>query len=138
MLRTNSKQARANVRAYIMTDSDYLEERLSDDLRKENFMQGDSLTEEEACRVVWECFKSEYDVQISRLFAGQTKGSLQNLFTEWASGLACGGLFDYYYNVSAVQVLGDILEETEEERSKYTEAQAEKMLTYLIYREVSR
>lgn len=32
--------------------------------------------------------------------------------------------------------LGDILEETEEERAKYTEMQAEEMLTRLIYREM--
>lgn len=121
-----------------MTDSDYITERLQESDNARYFMEGDTLTEAKACRAVWSFFVEEECVQMSRAMNGQIKATIQDIFTEWASGLACGGLFDYYYNVSAVQVLGDILEETEEERSKCTEAQAEKMLTYLIYREVSR
>jgi hypothetical protein len=42
----------------------------------------------------------------------------------------------YYYNRSAITDLGDILEETEDERNRYTESQAEKLLTKLIYRTI--
>ena len=61
-----------------------------------------------------------------------------NAFRDWLQGLP--SIFDpmYYYKGSAVQVLGDILEETEEERSKYTESDAEEMLTKLIYREIRK
>lgn len=44
------------------------------------------------------------------------------------------GTYKYYYSGSAIDVLGDILEQTEEERNRYTEAEAEKCMTYLLYR----
>lgn len=44
----------------------------------------------------------------------------------------------YYYNRSAVDDLGAILEETAEEKARYSEAQAETLLTSLIYRELVR
>ena len=44
----------------------------------------------------------------------------------------------YYYNRSAVYDLGAILEETAEEKARYNEAQAETLLTSLIYRELVR
>ena len=43
-----------------------------------------------------------------------------------------------YYLNSAVEMLGDILEETSAERAKYTEEQAERLFSYLIYNEVKR
>lgn len=95
-----------------------------------------SLTEEstdsEVCKVIWEIFESEteYDMR-------QTNRTWER-FCDWAQGLALGGLFCYYYNRSAVDDLGDILEETEEERNKFTEAQAEEKLTMLIYRELMK
>ena len=61
--------------------------------------------------------------------------SLQDLFEDYAAGLPLGGLFDYYLH-SAIDTLGDILEESEAEREKYSEEEAEKMLTRLIYREM--
>lgn len=128
MLKTNSKKARENVRKYILTDADYIAERIGCD--------PDTLTEAEALRSVWEIFKDEYYNPIHP--TRRNRLNVFDLFAEWASGLALGGLFLYYYNVSAVQVLGDILEETEEERSKYSEEQAENLLTLLIYREVSK
>ena len=59
-------------------------------------------------------------------------------FTDWCAGLA--GVLDtcYYYNRSAVDDLGAILEETEEEKARYTEEQAEKTLTTLIYKELKK
>lgn len=59
-------------------------------------------------------------------------------FCDWASGLP--GLLNtmYYYNVSAVDLLGDILEETEKERARFTESEAEERLSYLIYRELEK
>lgn len=47
-----------------------------------------------------------------------------------------GNLFCYYYNRSAVDDLGEILEETDEEKAKYSEQQAEELLSRLIYREM--
>lgn len=57
-------------------------------------------------------------------------------FNDWAAGLQ--GVLDtcYFYNRSAVDDLAAILEETDEEKARYTEEQAEKTLTNLIYREL--
>lgn len=129
MLRTNSKKARENVRNYIMTDSEYIAERLAEMLPNDG-ITAENLKESDALYCVWQCFVGEASPRWDKNVFEQ--------FERWASGLALGGLFLYYYNVSAVQVLGDILEETEEERSKYTEEQAERLLTLLIFREVSK
>lgn len=62
--------------------------------------------------------------------------SVHQYFEEWCKGLpAC---FDtcYYLNRSAVDDLGDILEQNALERSKYTEAQAAEILTRSIFREI--
>ena len=57
-------------------------------------------------------------------------------FADWCAGL-CGVLDTcYFYNRSAVDDLGAILEETAEEKARYTEEQAENTLTFLIYREL--
>lgn len=61
----------------------------------------------------------------------------QEMFFDWCQGLP--SIIDtasYYVNGSAVETLGHILEETEEEKAKYTEEQAENKMTYLLYKEV--
>lgn len=62
----------------------------------------------------------------------------QERFTDWAQGLP--SILDtcYYYNRSAVDDLGAILEETAEEKARYSEQNAEQLLTALIYKELVR
>lgn len=127
MLRTNSKAAREAVRAYILEDLDYLEERYPE--RTFN-------TFEDAARAIWEAFEAEKPYTDQN--AARRGMSRQDVFESWASGLALGSLFLYYYNVSAVDLLGDMLQETPEERNKYSEQDAERLLTYLIYSEVTK
>ncbi len=127
MLRTNSKKACENIRDYIMTDSDYIKERAND--------CGTSLeTKNDFLVFAWECFKEEKSFEIKRNYNFPSF----EIFRDWASGLALGGLFCYYYNRSAVDDLGEILEETESEKAKYTEQEAEEMLSRLIYREMRK
>lgn len=123
MLRTNSKKACENIRKYILDeDEDYIVERAE--------WEGKTLsTNDEKIAYIYDCLKDEMGWKFARCGEFQT-------FKDWAQGLALGGLFCYYYNRSAVADLGDILEESEEERSKYSEQQAEEMLTRLIFREV--
>ena len=64
------------------------------------------------------------------------KYNLFEAFKEWASGLACGSTFDYYYNISAVDLVGDWLQQTTEERNKYDELDAEEYATQLIFRQL--
>lgn len=64
--------------------------------------------------------------------------SFQEMFINWCAGLP--SLLDtalYYCHCSAVELVGNILEQTKEERSKYSEAEAERLMSYLIYKEVA-
>lgn len=122
MLKTNSKQARLNIRAYIL-----------DRFNPEGYTENPPQTWEETAAFILETFQSEKPAVGS--YARMTE---QERFTDWAQGLP--GVLDtlYYYNRSAVDDLGAVLEETNSEKARYSEAQAESLLTYLIYRELVR
>lgn len=62
----------------------------------------------------------------------------QNAFANWCQGLPSALDTCYYYNRSAIEDLGNILEESDSEKSRYTEEQAGDMLTKLLYRELIR
>ena len=129
MLRTNSKKAAENIRKYIMEDFEYLQERADYD--------GITLEENNADQVLayaYNVFNAEMRGEIERY----RNINLYNIFQNWASGLALGNLFCYYYNRSAVEDLGNILEESAAEKAKYKEEDAEELLTRLIYREMTR
>ena len=65
------------------------------------------------------------------------KSTLFDAFEYWCSGWPqLLNTADYYYHNSAIDILGDILEETEEERSRFSELEAEKKLTQLMFREI--
>lgn len=118
MLKTNSKRARENVRAYVKLYADFTnyEENTPDDFGA-------------LAIKILEIFRNEHGHDIKRI--GE-----QNAFFDWCAGLP--SILDtcYFYNRSAVDDLGAILEESEDEKSRFTEEQAEKTLTYLIYREL--
>lgn len=57
-------------------------------------------------------------------------------FVYWCSGLCSALDSSYYYNVSAVELLASWLQETDEEKNRYTEEQAENRITQLLYREL--
>lgn len=122
MLKTNSKKAVENIRAYIV----------------ENFepcgydFNGNETDFVSVAQFVYNCFIDE-KVKFDR-----RRMTEQSLFFEWCSGLP--SILDtcYYYNRSAVDDLAVILEETETEKARYTETQAEERLTYLIYREIKK
>lgn len=124
MLKSNSKKAIENIRDYIMTDADYIAEQSNYTISEDN--------KEAVMLMMWDCFKDEKRYEIERNYHCAS----YPIFKDWASGLALGGLFCYYYNRSAVDDLGAILEETEAEKAKYSESEAEEMLTRLIYREL--
>lgn len=60
------------------------------------------------------------------------------LFESWAQCLPSAFNFDYYLGGQAINDLGNILEETEEEKNRYSYQQVEELLTYLIYREIKK
>lgn len=123
MLKTNSKQAAENIRAYIV-----------DGFTPEGYTDTPPQEFPEIAAFILATFRSEkyWCLQDVRYYHGCEALA----FRDWCAGLA--GVLDtcYYYNRSAVDDLGAILEETAEEKARYTEQQAEQLLTDLIYREL--
>lgn len=130
MLKTNTRKARENIRQYILDiyePEDYTNNNI--DTNKQTF--------EEIAEVIKEVFKLEkLNNENARQYYYRKNYSMYEIFKEWCQGLP--SIIDtcYYYNRSAIKDLGDILEETEEERGRFTEEEAEEKLTYLIYREI--
>ena len=125
MLKTNSKQARANIRAYILegvNDADF-------------DINIDTMTFEDVATIIYNQFISQKwnGIEDYRYYTTE-----QNAFENWCSGLPSVLDTCYYYNRSAIDDLGMLLQESDSEKAKYTESQAEKLLTYLIYREIKR
>lgn len=135
MLRTNSKKAIANLRSYIVEN---IGQELFDELveSKEYQMPDKKSSFDVTADFIYFCFKKEMLEHNLQYKAGRI--SELELFERWAQGLASAFNFDYYLGGQAIDDLGDILEETEEERNGYSYQQAEELLTYLIYREVKK
>ena len=121
MLKTNSKKARENVRAYILDGYD----------PSNHHEAPDNPTFAQVAVDVWATFTSEKSHDLRRY-------NVQEVFADWCAGLP--SIIDtcYYYNRSAVDDLGAILEETEEEKSRFSESEAERLLSYLIFREIQK
>lgn len=120
MLRTNSKEAKKNLAKYCVESSiDYLAENYGYTNINPSTIYG----------IIREVYHTEA--------FSKSQNRYVMPFEQWAQGLPCGGLFDYYLH-DAVDTLGDILEETEEERNRYSESKAESALTRLIMQEVFR
>lgn len=125
MLKTNSKKAAENIRAYIM-----------DGFTPEGYTDNPPQEWHEIAAFILDTFRNEkYHLPQDFRYYGNNEFAA---FADWCAGLA--GVLDtcYYYNRSAVDDPGAILEETDEEKARYTEEQAEKMLTTLIYRELKK
>lgn len=120
MLKTTTNKARLNIRNYIMEQCD-----------SENYLgytiKAKPETWEEVAAFIRQTFRDEKRYQI---------GNQQELFIDWCQGLPSALDTCYYYNRSVVDDLAVILEETEEEKARYTEEEAEYMLSHLIYREL--
>jgi len=125
MLRTNTKKAAANIRAYIM-----------DGFTPENYTDNPPQEFPEIAAFILDTFRSEkyWCLQDVRYYHGCERLA----FRDWCAGLPSVLDTCYYYNRSAVDDLGAILEETEEEKARFTEQEAEQLLTDLIYRELTK
>lgn len=121
MLRTTTKKAIENIRAYIISI-----------FNGYNYEIETPATFKEAATFINKCFEEEYYTGYNAMH------NRKDMFIEWCAGLPSVIDTCYYYNRSAVEDLGNILEETPEERSRYTEEDAERMLTCLIYREIMK
>ena len=121
MIKSNSIQARMGIRQYIRDN--YCPEGYDE------YEETDSM--KRIAHNVLSCFydeKVKYDTR---------RMIYEDLFLEWMAGLPTILHADYFL-LSAKNVLGDILEETEEERDRFTETQAEEKLTRMIWSELLR
>lgn len=117
MLRTNSKKFKENLNAYVL---DAMDETLEYEKIEKNVKN--------AYQCLYNDFERVEGYKFNRKYCYRF-----DLFCEYMGGLPHG--FVYYYH-SAIKELGGLLEETEEERNKYTQLQAEQRLSSLIYREM--
>lgn len=115
MLKTNSKKAAENIRAYIV-----------EGFAPEGYTDNPPQDFPTIAAFILDTFR---DVRYYH-------GSEAAAFADWCAGLPSVLDTCYFYNRSAVDDLGAILEETETEKARYTEQQAEQLLTSLIYREL--
>lgn len=125
MLRSNSKKAKENIRQYIREIFD-----------GSNYGIDEPESFEDLARIIMDTFRDE-KLNPEREYNRRRGYSDQRVFEDWCQGLP--SIIDtlYYYNRSAVDDLARILEETPEEAEKYSEQDAERTLTYLIFRELS-
>lgn len=123
MLKTTCKKALDNIRAYILENTDVT--------GYDKYSEPETF--EQAALIIWDEFKTAKKYELDRPHT-----NIQECFTEWCAGLP--SIIDtcYYYNRSAVDDLAEILEETEAEKSNFTESQAERELSWLIFREISK
>jgi len=127
MLRTNTKKVIETIKAYVMENYD-----------GSNYDAGtpeaEAKTFEDMAKVILADVKRVNGYEVKRC----NNYTWSMAFADWSAGLP--SLLDtcYRYNVSAVDLLGEWLEETEEEKAKYTETEAETMIDSLIYRELSK
>ena len=119
MLRSNSKAVVAKIRKYIV-----------DEIDPDYFGLDEAPDFPTACKLILTACENEKRYNRSR--------SGFDTFKDWAQGLPSAFNTMYYYNVPAVDLLADWMEETEAEKAKYSESEAEEMITRLIYRELTK
>lgn len=131
MLKTNSKKAVQNIRNYIMDKFNF------EDYKETGLKE--PTTWEEISAFIWDRFVKEKRKELySVVKKGQElyKSGLQNVFIDWCQGLPSVLDACYYYNRSAIDDLGAILEETPEEKERFTQSAAEEMLSKMIFEEL--
>lgn len=119
MLRSNSKAVVEKIHKYIV-----------DGINPDYFGLAEEPDFPEACKLILQACEDEK-------FYNRIRSGLDT-FRDWAKGLPSALNTCYYYNINAVDLLADWLEETEAEKSKYSESEAEEIITRLIYRELTK
>ena len=130
MLRTNCKQVKNDIWQYVKdTTSGMLE-------GYENPKAYNLDNDAELAAYLWDIFEAEKYYSIEYIKAHSLP--MYKVFRDWTQGLPTCGLGEQWvYNPNPIDIIGDILEQTEGERNKYTEEQAAELLTTLIYREIT-
>ena len=119
MVKTNSAAAIKGIRAFIVSN-----------YSPENYDMGETEDLQKIAHNVISCFLQEKAKNDKRNM------TYHDLFLEWMAGLSSIIHAEYILNASAIDILGDILQQTEKERYRYTEQQAEDLMSTLIWREL--
>lgn len=148
MLKTNSKAVKTAIREFIATgaidwaisaneyDRENGYEPMAEAVELEKLSskgEENADVQKAAAALVWKCFQNdiEGDYRIGR-------EPIQSIFDSWLRGLP--GVVDSedFLLRSAVDFMAGILQESEAEKAKYGESDAEELAIYLIWREVSK
>lgn len=128
MLKTNNKKAINNLKIYIINHCDFSDYDCIKQPKNEDF--------KEYAKAIYQDFiDCAYSTINDKKYFNFNEF---NAFIYYMSGLPSHGLGDYYCGYNANNILGDILEESEEERNRYSKDDSEKLLTYLIYRTIKK
>lgn len=122
MLKTNSKKARENIHRYIV-----------DNFTPDNYDLEPSNDFATVAKVIYNCFIEEKSG-----INDWGRASESVIFDDWMQGLPSIFGADYYLHCTALDDLGVILEETEAEKARFTEDDAAKLLSSLIFREIKK
>ena len=123
MLKSNSKKAKENIKQYII-----------DNFTPENYTDTPPEGFNKIAAFILDTFRSEkYNCPEDFQYYKRNEFAA---FADWCAGLPSVLDTCYYYNRSAVDDLAAILEESEKEKQRFTEGEAENLLTTLIYREI--
>ena len=148
MLKTNSKAVKTAIREFIaagaidwaLSANEYDRENGYEPMAEAVELEKLSSKGEEnadvqkaAAALVWKCFQNdtEGDYRLGH-------EPMQSIFDSWVRGLpGVVGSEDFLF-CNAVDFMAGILQESEAEKAKYGESDAEELAIYLIWREVSR
>ncbi len=124
MLKTNTNKCKENVKKYIISIYDKTADYSNHNIKTETNDYNEMITN----------IKTIFNLEVGNWYTRQV--GEYNAFVYWCQGLT--SIIDtcYYYNRSARDDVAKILEETEEEKNKYTEEQAEELLTRLLYKNI--
>nr|DAW38309.1 MAG TPA: hypothetical protein [Caudoviricetes sp.] len=131
MLKTNSKEVMNRIKKVIMDSYEAAEEYYTFD--------GSTMKTEynDICKDIMNMFYIEKLQFDNRYKAGRISKS--DLFMDWMQGLPSAfPVSNDIFLSSAVDFLGDLLDETETEKEKFTDEQAEKRSVYLLFRELEK
>lgn len=148
MLKTNSKAVKTAIRTFIAVgaidwaieaneyDRENGYEPMAEAVELEklsNKGENNADVQKAAAALVWKCFQNdiEGDYRLGR-------EPIQSIFDSWVRGLP--GVVDSedFLFCNAVDFMAGILQESEAEKAKYGESDAEELAIYLIWNEVSR
>lgn len=129
MLKCNSKVVKEKIKKWILDNSECIQEDIAYDIEHGNLPTAyDPENIYNLCKYVHDDF-----VRVMGYRFGRYAETRLDNFCDYAAGLPFGNLFIYYYNVSAVDLVGDILEETETEKTRFSESDAEFHMSRMIY-----